>query len=58
MSTEYTTLTVRKSDKQAFKQALDAVATELGEEPTHSDALREISEAYCGHDARGEWQNG
>lgn len=56
--TEHTTIAVRKRDKQVFEQALDAVSKELGEEPTHSDALREISEAYCGRDACGRWQNG
>jgi hypothetical protein len=55
--TEYTTLTVRQADKAVFKQALDAVAVELGEEPTHSDALREISEAYTGNNALGEWKH-
>ena len=56
--TEHTTIAVRKRDKRVFEQALDAVSEELGEEPTHSDALREISEAYCGRDACGRWQNG
>jgi hypothetical protein len=55
--TEYTTITVRQSDKVVFEEALDLVATEIGEEPTHSDAVRELSEAYCGHNALGEWKH-
>jgi len=55
--TEYTTISVRKSDKEAFEQTLDAVAAEIGEEPSQSDALREISEAYVGGDACGGWRN-
>lgn len=56
MSTEYTTITVRKSDKRVFEQTLDLVAEEVGDEPTKSDALRELSEAYVGRDACGRWQ--
>ena len=54
---DWTTLTVRKRDKEVFKQTLDAVADELNGEPTHSDALREISEAYVGHNGCGKWKN-
>lgn len=53
---DWTTLTVRKRDKEVFRQTLDAVAEELNDEPTHSDALREISEAYVGGDACGRWR--
>lgn len=55
--TEYTSISVREEDKQVFEQTLDAIAKELGEEPTHSDALREISESYIGNQPLGEWKN-
>lgn len=55
--TEYTSISVREEDKQVFEQTLDAIAKELGEEPTHSDALREISESYIGRDGCGGWRD-
>jgi len=54
--TEKTTITVRKSDKQVFEQTLDAIAEEIGDKPTRSEALRELSEAYIGRDSLGRWQ--
>lgn len=51
-----TTITVRKSDKEVFEQTLDAVAKEIGDEPTRSEALRELAEAYIGRDSCGRWQ--
>lgn len=54
--TEHTTITVRKRDKQVFDQTLDAIAEEIGDKPTRSEALRELSEAYIGRDSLGEWQ--
>jgi len=47
---DYTTISVRKRDKQVFEQALDHVAEQVGEEITHSDALRELAESYIGKD--------
>ncbi|MDS0284763.1 hypothetical protein NDI86_21915 [Halomicroarcula sp. S3CR25-11] len=55
--TEKTTITVRKSDKQVFEQTLDAIAEEIGDRPTRSEALRELSEAYIGRDSLGRWQD-
>lgn len=55
--TDWTTVTVRPRDKQAFDEVVDVVAEELDEdEVTHSAALREVSEAYLGRDARGRWR--
>jgi len=52
----YTTITVKERDKEVFEQTLDAVAEEIGDEPTRSQALRELSEAYVGGDALGAWK--
>jgi hypothetical protein len=54
---DYTTISVRQSDKEAFQEAARAVETELGESPSQSDVLREIAEAYVGRQPRGAWQN-
>lgn len=54
--TDYTTLTIRTSTKPQFEQAKEAVASELGEEPTHDDVIRELAAAYTGHNARGKWR--
>lgn len=54
--TDQTTISVRREDKKVFEQALDAVAAELGDEPTQSDGLRELAEAYVGRDACGQWK--
>jgi len=54
---DHTTMTVRKSDKEVFEQCLDAVAEEIGERPTRSQALRELSEAYIGRDSCGKWRD-
>lgn len=54
--TDKTTITVRQSDKEVFDQTLDAVAEEIGGKPTRSEALRELAEAYMGHDSCGRWQ--
>ncbi|ADB64008.1 hypothetical protein Htur_5281 (plasmid) [Haloterrigena turkmenica DSM 5511] len=55
MSTDYTSLGIRKETKPYFEQAKEAVATELGEEPTADQVVRELVEAYCGGDACGRW---
>lgn len=55
--TDYTTVSVRKSDRPRFEQAKEAVATELGDEPTNADVVRELIEAYVGGDARGRWKD-
>lgn len=54
--TDWTTVTVRPEDKQAFAEVVDVVAEELDEDVTHSEALREVSEAYLGRDACGQWR--
>jgi len=54
---DYTTISVRKTDKEAFKEAAQAVESELGESPSQSDVLRELAEAYVGRQPRGAWQN-
>ena len=43
---DYTTITVRKEDKQVFEQTLDSLADTLGEEPTRSEAMRELAQSY------------
>ena len=55
---ETTTISVRRRDKVVFEEAMDAVAEEIGDRPTQSDALREMAEAYVGRDGLGEWQEG
>jgi len=55
---DYTTISVRKSDKEAFQEAMEAAKNELGEDPSQSDVLREIAEAYVGNQPMGEWQDG
>jgi len=54
---DYTTISVRQSDKEAFQEAAQAVEKEIGESPSQSDVLRELAEAYVGRDACGGWQN-
>lgn len=53
---ENTTIMVKKRHKEVFEQTLDAVAEEIGEEPTQSQALRELAEAYAGHNGCGRWR--
>jgi len=53
---EHTTVMVRKSTKPQFEQAKESVAQEIGGKPTRSEALRELAEAYMGHDSCGRWQ--
>jgi len=56
MSTNYRTLAIKDETEPVYEQAREAVAKELGEEPTHNDVVRESAEAYMGHDSCGRWQ--
>jgi len=57
MSTNYRTLAIKNETEPVYEQAREAVAEELGEEPTHNDVVRELAEAYMGHNACGRWQD-
>jgi hypothetical protein len=54
---EHTTVMIRKSTKPRFEEAKEAVAKEIGGEPTNADVVQELVEAYCGGDACGRWQD-
>lgn len=55
MSQDYTALPIHKKTKPRYEEAKEAVAVEIGEEPTHDQVIRELVEAYCGGDACGRW---
>lgn len=56
MSYNRKTLSIKQTTKPVFEQAKEAVAKELGEKPTHDETIRELAEAYCGHNACGAWR--
>lgn len=41
---------------EAFEEASDVVAEELGEDVARWEVVRELSEAYLGRDALGKWR--
>jgi hypothetical protein len=54
---EHTTVMIRKSTKPRFEEAKEAVAKEIGENPTNADVVQELAEAYLGGDSLGRWRD-
>lgn len=56
MSSEQWQVALHPNDRPRFEEAKDAVAEEIGENPTNGDVVRELMEAYLGGDALGRWR--